>query len=94
MLERDLEALRNSVAVPALEGLEAGIWQKIAADQEAARQRRIVLTCQASVVAMVVVVGIALSGVAPRDASASPGFDAFSLRGLPAPSTLLLGSHS
>ena len=94
MLEKDLESLRNSLTAPSLEGLEAGIWQKVAADQEGARLRRIVLTCQASVVAMVIVGGIALSGVASRNASASPGFDAFSLRGLPAPSTLLLGSHS
>ena len=94
MLEKDLETLRNSLAAPTLEGLEAGIWQKVAADEEAVRLRRIVLTCQASVVAMVVVGGIAFSVVAPRGASASPGFDAFSLRGLPAPSTLLLGGHS
>lgn len=94
MLEKDLETLRNSLTTPGLEGLEAGIWQKVAADQEGARLRRIVLTCQASVVVMVIAGGIALSGVAPRDASASSGFDAFSLRGLPAPSTLLLGSHS
>lgn len=94
MLEKDLQTLRNSLAAPALEGLEAGIWQKVGADEEAARLRRIVLTCQASVVAMVIAGGLALSGVAPRDASASPGFDAFSLRGLPAPSTLLLGAHS
>lgn len=94
MLEKDLETLRNSLTTPALEGLEAGIWQKVAADQEAVRLRRIVLTCQAGVVAMVIIGGFALSGVAPRDASASPGFDAFSLRGLPAPSTLLLGTQS
>ena len=93
MLEKDLESLRNSLPTPALEGLTAGVWQKVAADQEAARLRRIVLTCQASVVAMVVVGGLALSGVAPREASASAGFDAFSLRGLPAPSTLLLGTQ-
>ena len=93
MLENDLESLRNSLAAPGLEGLEAGIWQKVAADQEAARLRKIVLTCQASVVAMVIAGGIALSGVAPRNAQASMGFDAFSLRSLPAPSTLLLGSH-
>lgn len=94
MLEKDLETLRNSLAAPALDGLEAGIWQKVAADQEAARFRRIVLTCQAGAVAMVIVGGLAFSGVAPREASASPSFDAFSLRGLPAPSTLLLGTQS
>lgn len=93
MLEKDLKSLRNSLPTPALEGLAAGIWQKVAADQEAARLRRIVLTCQASVVAMVIVGGLALGGVAPRAASASPDFDAFSLRGLPAPSTLLLGTQ-
>lgn len=94
MLENDLEKLRNSLAAPALEGLEVAVWQKVAADQEAARLRRIVLTCQASVVAMVIAGGFALGPLAPREASASPGFDAFSLRSLPAPSTLLLGSHS
>lgn len=94
MLDKDLEALRNSLAPPALDGLEAGIWQKVAADQEAARLRRIVLTCQASVVALVIAGGFALGSVAPRDAKASTGFDAFSLRGVPAPSTLLLGRDS
>ena len=94
MLEKDLEVLKATMAAPALEGLETGIWNRVAADQEAARLRQIVLTCQASVVAMVVVGGIAFSGLTPRDASASPGFDAFSLRGLPAPSTLLLGGHT
>lgn len=94
MLENDLENLRNSLTAPALEGLESGIWHKVAVDHEAARLRRIVLTCQASVVAMVIVGGIALSSFAPRDANASPGFDAFTLRGLPAPSTLLLGAQS
>ena len=94
MLEKDLETLRNSLPAPSLEGVEAGIWEKVAADQEVTRLRRIVLMCQVSVVAMVIVGGLALTGLAPRDASASPGFDAFSLRGMPAPSTLLLGSHS
>ncbi len=94
MLENDLENLRNSLVTPGLEGLEAGIWHKVAADQEAARLRRIVLTCQAGVVAIVIMGGFALGSFAPRDANASPGFDAFSLRGVPAPSTLLLGAQS
>mgnify|MGYP000308052930 CR=1 FL=1 len=94
MLEKDLETLKNTLPTPALERLEADIWHKVAADQDAARLRRIVLTCQASVVAMVVVGGLAIGGPAPRDAKASSGFDAFSLRTLPAPSTLLLGTHS
>lgn len=94
MLENDLEALRTSLVVPALEGLEAGVWHKVAADQDAARLRRIVLTCQASVITMVIVGGLALGGPPPRGADTSSGFDAFSLRSLPAPSTLLLGSHS
>lgn len=94
MLENDLKALGTSMAVPALDGLEAGIWHKVAADQETARLRRIVLTCQAGVVAMVVVGGLTLTGFSSRDANASPGFDAFSLRSIPAPSTLLLGSSS
>lgn len=94
MLEKDLEVLKATARAPALEGLEAGIWHRISVDQEAARARRIVLTCQASLVAMVVIGGIALSGLAPPDATVSPGFDAFSLRSLPAPSTLLLGGHT
>lgn len=94
MLENDLKALRTSIPVPALDGLEADIWHKVAADQESARLRRIVLIFQAGVVAMVVAGGAVLTGLAPRDANASPGFDAFSLRNVPAPSTLLLGSHS
>lgn len=93
MLENDLDNLRHALT-PALDGLEMGIWQKVAANQEAARVRRFVLTCQASVVAMVVAGGIALSGVDSREAVAAPGFDAFSLRNMPAPSTLLLGNHS
>ncbi len=94
MLEKDLETLKDALATPALEGLEAVIWNKVAADQEAVRLRRIVLTCQASVITMVIVGGLAMGGPAPRDDGASSGFDAFSLRSLPAPSTLLLGSHS
>ena len=94
MLEKDLEALRNSLPVPALEGLEAGVWHKVAADQDAARLRRIVLTCQASVITMVIVGGLAIGGSPSRGPDASSSFDAFSLRSLPAPSTLLLGSHS
>ena len=65
MLEKDLETLRNSLVVPALEGLEAGVWHKVAVDQDAARLRRIVLTCQASVITMVIVGGLAIGGDRP-----------------------------
>jgi hypothetical protein len=94
MLETDLENFRNSLALPSLDGLEGDVWQKIAADQEATRMRQIVLTCQAGVVAMVVAGGLALSGIASKEASASSEFDAFSLKNVPAPSTLLLGVRS
>lgn len=94
MLEKDLETLRNVDVAPPLKGLEPRIWHKVAADREATRMQRIVLTCQASAVAVVIVGGLALGNMAPRDTAASPGFDAFSLRSVPAPSTLLLGSHS
>lgn len=94
MLENDLENLRTALVVPDLEQVDAGIWHKVSADQESVRLRRLLLTCQAGVVAMVMAGGLALSGVAPREANASPGFDAFSLRDIPAPSTLLLGRHS
>lgn len=94
MLEKDLETLRNADVMPPLEGLEARIWHKVATDREATRMRRIVLTCQASAVAVVIVGGLAWGNMAPRDAAASSEFDAFSLRYVPAPSTLLLGSQS
>ncbi len=93
MLENDLQTLKAAVTPSSLEGLEAVIWHKVAADQEGARLRRIVLTCQAGVIAMVLVGGVVLTGIPSQSASASSGFDAFSLRGMPAPSTLLLGAH-
>lgn len=94
MLENDLTYLKNATTVPPLEGVEDSVWRQIAADHETARFRRIVLTCQASVVAMVVAGGLALTGFPSREANASPSFEAFSLRSVPAPSTLLLGNHS
>ncbi|MGE3333594.1 MAG: hypothetical protein AB7I36_08120 [Rhodospirillaceae bacterium] len=94
MLEKDLEVLRESVAATPLHGLEAAVWQRVAADEQVTRMRHLVLGCQAGVVAIAVVGGIALGGYRLDGASAMPGLDAFSLRTLPAPSTLLLGSSS
>jgi len=94
MLEKDLETLRNADVMPPLEGLEARVWHKVATDRDTTRMRRIVLTCQASAVAVFVMGGLALGNMAPRDNATSSVFDAFSLRSVPAPSTLLLGRHS
>lgn len=94
MLENDLENFRNSLTLPSLDGVMDNVWQKIAADKEATRLRHIVLTCQAGVVAAVVAGGLVLGGVTSTEASASSEFDAFSLKNVPAPSTLLLGVRS
>lgn len=90
MLEKDLETLKNLAAETPLEGLEDGVWRRVTADHELVRMRGLILTCQAGVVALVIAGG-AVSGLALRS-QAPVALDAFSLEGLPAPSTLLLGS--
>ena len=92
MLERDLEALKNLVAEVRLDGLENGIWRRLTADQELTRMRRLILGCQAGVVA-VFIIASAVGGVALRGNPPPPGLDAFSVNGMPTPSTLLLGNH-
>ncbi|MBY0512218.1 MAG: hypothetical protein K2P94_18955 [Rhodospirillaceae bacterium] len=95
MIENDLELLKNRPPGLQLEGLEAAIWTRVAADAQLAYSRSLILRLQAGVVALVVVGSFVVAGViATSEHSASDRLDAFSADGLPAPSTLLLGPHT
>ena len=91
MLEKDLESLKNRVAAMPLDGLEHHVWRRVAADQDMVRTNRLILACQACVIAMVIA-GSAFSDLA--FGGSQPTLDAFSLDDLPAPSTLLLGHRT
>ena len=94
MLEKDLESLRNLVPTGPLDGLEAAVWEKVEAESEVARLRHIVLGCQAGAVVLMVMGSVLLGNLTPRNTDRTRGLGAFSIEGIPAPSTLLLGAHT
>lgn len=91
MIDADIRTLSEQEPVPALDGLEAGIWAGIAARATARKVVRLVALWQTAVMALAMVVSIA-AGLAtssePASASvlAVPGMEL-------APSHLLFGTR-
>lgn len=94
MLDQYLERLRHIPPPRPLDGLEAGVWVRVAADEQILRSRTVIVGWQAAVVALLIGGSLALAGPfsAPVQATSSP-LGAFSVDGIAAPSTLLLGQH-
>ena len=93
MIDSEIETLNACEADRSLEGLEQAVWARVAADAEFTRARALILGCQASIIALVLVGSIALVGLGPtlRNTTVAE-LDPFSPTALGAPSTLLLGN--
>ncbi len=95
MIDEYLDSLRRRTDSPVLEGFESLIWTRVATDEQLSRNRNLILGWQASFVALVIVVGaITVDAVGTPARSELVRLDAFSVGGVPAPSTLLLGSDT
>lgn len=91
MIDRDIQRLDELPSKRSLDGLEADIWVGVEARINARKASRLVFSCQAAIVAIALLSGIAAE---TRTAMAEPlrtGLDAFSIRADLTPSSRLLG---
>lgn len=94
MLNEDLAKLGRAPDQTALDGLEDAVWAKITAHQELVRNRDLVLRWQALAVAFAVMGSLVGGLYLGREQPVTGHLDAFSIHGLPAPSSLLLGDST
>lgn len=92
MLNEDLAKLSRAADNDALYGFEGAVWARIKAREEFARSRSLILRWQALAVVLTVMGSLAGGLFLGREHDAKGRLDAFSTRGLPAPSRLLLGA--
>ena len=94
MLEADITKLNQQTPRRSLDGLEADVWEGVAAQESTKRATRVVMACQAVVIAVAVTGSIAAGSRAGGAAHQSAELGVFSLRADLAPSTLLAGDKS
>lgn len=95
MIDDDIGNLVLGEPIPALDLLEADIWEGVATRQEATRISRVVVMCQAMVLALGLLGSIAFGSQVGYSALSAPADLLTSASGMAfAPSTLLLGRHT
>jgi len=90
MIERDILRLSEQPGRP-LDRMEADIWAGVAARTESRRASRVVLSCQAAVLAIALVGSVAAGTRAAIMDNQAAGLGVFSTRADLSPSTLLIG---
>ena len=91
MIEADIHRLNDQEPQKPLDGMEADIWAGVEARIEAKKTSRVVLSCQAAVLAIALVGSVVIGDRAGVADTGGAGLDVFAIRGDLAPSTRLLG---
>jgi hypothetical protein len=92
MLETDIRKLVERDFPPSMDRLERDIWDGVAARAKADRISVVVLACQAAVIVVALIGGVAAGSYAAT-AGSTPELGVFSAKTALAPSTLLLGGN-